>query len=88
MPLPCIGPASGKAGGKELALVPARAQPPATAPVVGAAPAASAVDRTSTAITTTDRYVCKSFSNICVCNVSQNKNPGTRVSCSLTCLSG
>ena len=53
---PFTVPASGKVGGKELALVPARAQPPATAPVVGAAPAAPAVDRTSTAITTTDRY--------------------------------
>lgn len=48
------GPASGKAGGKQLALVPARAQPAAVAPVVGAAP--PTVDRTSTAITTTDRY--------------------------------
>ena len=53
---PFIVPASGKVGGKELALVPGRAQPPATAPIVGAAPAASTVDRTSIAITTTNRY--------------------------------
>ena len=49
--------ASGKVGGKELALVPARAQPLAIAPVVGAAPAFHIVDRTSNAITTTDRYM-------------------------------
>lgn len=51
------GSASGKVGGKQLALVPARVQPPAAAPIVGAAPAVPAVDRTSTAITAADRYV-------------------------------
>jgi len=49
------GSASVKTGGKQLALVPARAQPVAAAPIVGAA--APTVDRTSTAITTTDRYI-------------------------------
>lgn len=58
MPPVFSGPASGKGGGKQLALVPARAQPPVPAPVVGAAPAAPAVDRTSTAIASTDRYTC------------------------------
>ena len=54
---PFIVPTFGKVESKELALVPARAQPPATAPVVGAAFAAPTMDRTSTAITTTDRYM-------------------------------
>ena len=50
-------PTSGKVGSKALALVPAQAQPPATKPVVGVAPAALVVDCTSFAITTIDRYM-------------------------------
>ncbi|KAG0574283.1 hypothetical protein KC19_VG250400 [Ceratodon purpureus] len=56
-PITNSGTSSGNMGGMELALMPTRAQPPPRAPVVGAAPAAPGVDRTSTAISTTDRYI-------------------------------
>ncbi len=66
MPHLFSGQTSGKVGGKQLALVPARAPTQAAAPVVGAAPAAPAVDRASTAITTTDRYMFFTALIICV----------------------